>query len=272
MAVSCKVSRNFNYTNRIRIDRHHVVIRPVNQESQKAEGLEVEFSIDLQDYLKNLDDQDQVIAEVYYKGFYARTELGEVSDFADGEKTVRAEFPNYYIPAERSRFRLKIVANGQESTQGLLLALADHLKLTSVPSTMEEEESESLRECDLLPVVYADLGEVPWIIDWEQLEQTILILNKRLFDKDKVNQPLYRALLLPAVLKDILTQILIIDEYDGDEDRNDWRYFWIDMVSERWMGGTRPPANGKGLEDKLDWIEEAIKGFCERNKLVSKVE
>lgn len=270
MARRSKVCRNFNYTQRVRIERRDVVFQAIPDKNPGANGLSVVATIDFRPYAEKLDEEALVVAEVYKKAFYARAELGEVARFLYEEKTDEIEFPKYYVPAEQSRFRLKVITKKTSETDaGLLLGLADNLRLTGVAGPVKgEEERETTQLRDLLPVVFSDLGEVPWRLEFNE-DGVRLFLNNKLFNQDKVNDPLYRALLLPCALQTILTKILIIDsfQYNQNEENSDWQAHWIDFVSEKWMGGTAPMAGGK-TDDREEWIENAVERFCKMYKFV----
>ena len=154
-------------------------------------------------------------------------------------------------------FRIKVTS--QPASRGLLLAIADRIR----PVT-DESPTRSF-----LPVLPKDLGEQTFRVAWDGSDEPLLEVNKRL-GKEIVHSTEFRAFAMPAVMQEILTRFLVIEKRaDTSEDASACTH-WLNFGTR--MAGRKPPDPVSDDEEDpyLDWIDDAVRGFCEHYSLCSK--
>ncbi|MCB1105988.1 MAG: hypothetical protein KDK74_14755 [Cephaloticoccus sp.] len=79
----------------------------------------------------------------------------------------------------------------------------------------------------LIKTLPAELGDLVWDVNFDD-ETPVLRVNRSLGNWQVVAyDKAFRALVYPAVLREILTRILIVDNWTGDSEDDDWRVKWI---------------------------------------------
>ena len=157
-----------------------------------------------------------------------------------------------------SLFRIKVTA--QTAPKGQLLAIADRI----APVT-DKGPARSF-----LPILVAPLGEQVFRVDWDTSDNPILLVNERL-GKEVAQSPEFRALAMPAVMREILTRFVVIERRRTGDDDSSLCHWWLNF-GIRMTGGTALPedTDDKVTDDCLEWIEDAVKGFCEHYVLGDK--
>lgn len=154
-------------------------------------------------------------------------------------------------------FRIKVTS--QPAPKGLLLAIADRIRPVTDKSPTRS----------FLSVLPKNLGEQAFRVAWDGSDEPLLEVNKRL-GKEIVHSTEFRALAMPAVMQEILTRFLVIEKRtDMGEDSSACTH-WLNFGTR--MAGRKPPEPVGDDEEEpyLDWIDDAIRGFCEHNRLSSK--
>jgi hypothetical protein len=239
--------RRFNYTGKQRIRREDVSIRLTTSKPVRS----FEAQLLLGEY--GLPGDAKVFIEAYEKTAVMRFPFGAVGSTSPpaGEKLKLTEFEG----SEAVRFRVKVVDSGGRA--GRLLAEAE-----GIHPVFPEEKDEKRRP--LLPVRYEVLGEQVWKVEFPESTQDnpILLVNVKIPDKTAlVRSPLFVSLVLPAVLREILNQILLVEEYQELEDGSDWKSLWL-RFAKRLAGGD-PPGEG---QDPAEWVDAAVAAFCDKQK------
>jgi hypothetical protein len=216
---------------------------------------------------KNLADYDfppdaQLFLEIYDRYAFQREFLGSFSSFKRKDSIKISEL----ISREALRYRLKLV----DKTQGRILGEAKGL------ATVSSQQPDSL-----LPFQLDDLTNLVYEVECSTYERPLLRVNQRLLGIDiewiVENDPIFHALVLPAVVKKILTQIVLDDailEINGNKWQNLWLYFIVNECHIR-----QPPIEGEDeetLDDYettlKDWINDAVQAFCYSHSFIEDFE
>jgi len=118
----------------------------------------------------------------------------------------------------------------------------------------------------ILPILQSDLDDEIYRVDFSG-DRPVLLINKNAGDKNSIaKSPFFRSLVYPSVLREILTRILIINEYDDpDDDDAGWQAKWLEFGSL--MPGMSE--NPKISEDEfvlIKWIENVVSSFAKYQK------
>src|SRR5215203_416303 len=236
--------RKFNYTGRRRIPRSRVRIQLV----PAGEHSSFDAIIDLGGL--DLPSDAAVFVEAYDKSSYMRFLYGTIAEPSTPPDRVLNELQS----RDTIFFRVKVV--DMAARHGRVLAIADGLP----PARLKEQASE--RE-SLLGVRFASLGDEVWRLDLAGAAP-ILELNQDLADlglrETARSDDLFVSLVLPAVFRQILTQIVVVEaqvEPSGD----DWKSQWLRFVEQ--LGVALDV--GEGEDARISWIDqEAVAAFCKR--------
>lgn len=152
---------------------------------------------------------------------------------------------------ETCQFRVSVIAADES---GLLLGLADKLR----PKLPVES---------LLPLVPADLGSEVWRLDYGEGDDiAVLKVNNGLPDFSKAvrSDLVFRALVMPQVLRSILERALLVDREDPEEPEGRWSP-WFDLAGSI-LPGRAPPVVGHDAQDDQVahadlWIDEVVAAF-----------
>jgi hypothetical protein len=232
--------RRLNYTARQRIAREDadIVLR--------GEGTEARFDAHLQLAGYHFPPDARVFVEAYRQTMLMRFDFGTVSAPAPPEERALTEFPS----ADEVLFRVKVTATSVRP--GVLLGEADQLR-------PREPEQKPERRVPLLPVVPDDLGDEIWRVDFG--DRTSLVVSKNLHDwKQTAASHLFRALVFPAAMRQILERILLVERYTETDDPHSWQSQWLQFAAQIPGSGALPV---RGTSDDFDeWIENAVGAFA----------
>jgi hypothetical protein len=153
-------------------------------------------------------------------------------------------------------FSVKVTATAER--QGKLLAEANR-----VPLRMQDEVEE--RRSPLLPVKSEEIGHEIFRIDFTG-RQPVLLINRAAGDKDAMaRSPIFKSLVYPAVLREILTRFIEIDGCDEvDAEGDDWSNRWLSFAT------TLPGVSGipNDSAQQRDWIDEAVAAFSRQQHML----
>jgi hypothetical protein len=241
--------RRFNYTARHRIDRGAIRLTLADPDERPAR---VRASVELP---PGLPRDARVHIEAHQRTTRMRFDFGTVDrpGFPDGF-AVLAEFDD---PAA-VQFAVKVTASHGDEV-GLLLADRDGMRIDAADA---DEDRESL-----LPVAPSDIGEDVWQICFGSAGP-MLLFNRNLPDwRSFAAEHRVRCLVYPAAMRQVLTQILIIDDWVDLEDKDDWRTKWL-IFAHSFDGVTDLP-EAPNLTDKQAWIDDAVTAFSARARFMS---
>lgn len=237
--------RNFNYTDRIKIERTNVQVLMHTGD----DGIPV-FDAELKLGDLGLPDHADVYVEAYFKSSYMRFHYGTVGNIYPPPDRRLTE-----IDSETASFRVKVV--DQSASGKMLLALADGL----VPD--EETGLETAGRKSLLPVKFADLDDEIWQLALEP--QAMLLVNRNvegIRELVKTSKE-FLGLVFPTVIRQILRHIAV--EYDMTESSSDWWGLWMAFMT-RYV----PLPDAFDPEDDsmlTEWIDRAVGTFCTRHNI-----
>lgn len=242
--------RRLNYTGRIKIHRTDVSLAT----REEAGTLCFDANLRLRDY--ELPAEALVFVEAYRQTTWMRFPFGTVANLQPPppEKRLLTEFDS----ADEIRFRVKVT---QAHDEHILLAAADR-----IPLAKPEDDSDSE---SLLEVRSAELGDELWCVDLD--DEPRLLVNKSAAPdwRQLARSPVFFALVYPAVLRQVLTNVLTSGHRDTD-DETDWRSKWLRFASLLPGMDPQPPEKQEGMEAALRWAEDAVAAFARKLGLKDK--
>lgn len=195
----------------------------------------------------------RVFIEAYYRTSFMRFDCGSVEAFRPPEDLRLADLDATSVV----RFRVKIVDN--TTNEHRIVAVADDI-------VVAEEQPQRTGRLPLLPVNFTDaLEQQAWRIAFET-NGPVLELNNRIPGIKDVarNEAAFAALVYPAAVRQILMQIVLVDEHDTHDDGDEWWNLWL-----RWAVGFSPSLP-RNTEEAPFWIEDVIASFCARQSLIDR--
>lgn len=252
--------RRFNYTNRQRILREHVGVRIVKE----GPTLAFDADLDLTSYeFEKMSPRPKIYLEAYRGGTasWKRFDFGRAGLLAPPEDRSLADFR---VP-EGVLFRVRVTATDPTGA-GRLVGEADGIR-PKLPGEHEHAVQPLIQHLSA-----DDIGDELWRVDFAG-DMPLLKVNSRLpmgVDQFLVN-PQYRAVFAPAVMRQVLSRILLIEKYSGDEDDDaDWRQRWLRFGAL--ISGVESPGPAEtmqAVEEVEGWIDTAVEGFARRVGLKS---
>lgn len=228
--------RKLNYTNRKSLGAEDI---PINIVSGAFEiNLESVGNFDL-------PSDSLIIVEPYKNVRRLRVPYGTVGNPETPPLPERSlgEFSEY----DNVLFRIKIV----EKDSGKILAE------TNVHPHIDGERPKK----SLLPVDWEDNVEGCWRVDFEG--DPMLIIDREIGRKEKSNN--FLALVYPAVLREILTHILIVEEFDHTDDDDHRFSHWLRFGKR--FASDFPDKSESGFQAKAwEWINNASTQFAKELK------
>lgn len=241
--------RRLNYTGRIKI--HRTDLKLATRESDGV--LSFDAHLHLTDY--ELPAEALVFVEAYRQTTWMRFPFGTVANLQPPEKRALSEFDS----ADGILFRVKVT---QAQDEHILLAAADRIPL-ALPDEDAERES-------LLTFVPAELGDELWRVRLDGEPE--FLVNKSAADdpRQMALSPVFVSLVYPAVLRQVLTCVLIEHDHRDTDDDEDWRSKWLRFASMLPGVDPKPPEKDDGTDAALRWVEDAVAGFAKKLALKEK--
>ena len=236
--------RRLNFTNRIRIRRADVRITLVEPNG----GLRFVADLSrLQQY--GLPQESLVFVEAYRQASWMRFDFGRVGALTGSGEHKLTQFDS----PEGIRFRIKITPADDDRK---LLAEADGIPL------YKSEQDISAKQ-PLLAVKPAELDGEIFRLDLAGAEPLLLISRKAGGYSDIGRSPLFLSLVYPAVLREILVRVLVVDRHDDDTSEDDWQSRWL-LFARFLPGMTEMPPSTADDEERFQWIDAAVSSFSRR--------
>jgi hypothetical protein len=250
--------RRINHTKRRRIDKQDVTIRLLAPADRpQAFGV----SLDLAKHKDNLPADAKIFIEAYRQTTRMRFGFGTVANpgFAAG-RALLSDFDD----ADAVLFAVK-VTGVSGSAAGLLLADRDGISPTDGTDTSGREA--------LLPTCSADLGQEMWKLDFQN-STVVLQINSRIPDwKRFAGSRVFKAVAYPAIIRQVLTRIVVVEEWDSEDDSEDWRSKWLlfarsiprmrEVEEKEEVAGVPEDIGGR-----YEWIEEVAAAFSNNAELL----
>ena len=238
----------FNFTGRKRVLEADAKIHVVKDANPLKVVLEQTFS------LRNLyDANDIVLLEAIRRTKLRRYNLGTVGEL---QQNVIAEFPGF-SDGEEVHYRLRIVDPTTHKLNGLAKKLHDADK-TQKPTDLES----------LLPVAFSQpsdgLGNRFWMVNYDNSGPVLIISSKKFGSHEPVRSPEFKALVLPEVLREVLTYAFIHSALEGYPE---WAENWKTFVAVN-LGVGGCPEEPRTLDDGYirdvsQWIDDAVRAFAD---------
>jgi hypothetical protein len=242
------MKRTFNYTGRRPILRKDVSV------IVRSTGSGWTFDADLRLAHYKFPHNAEVWVEAHRQNLWMQWSWGTFSAIRVPVNRQLAEFdvPDGVI------FRVRVaLPAGQESRK--LVGEVDGIQ------PVKAGEADDRRRHLIVPVPDA-LDQELWKLDLEH-EPPQLLVNRDAKPswKELARSPHFVALVYPEVLRQILTKVLVNEDWCDDEECADWQSDWIRFA--RNLGGL-PPIPMAGLElEREAWVEEAVAAFARRMQL-----
>jgi len=234
------MQRTFNYTGRSKVEKKQALFS-FSERNVGAPEFNVVFNFGASDFPENA----AVYVEAYHKETRQRFAFGTIGNI---QTPVNRCLDQIDLTGP-TLFRVLIV--DESGRHGMILASGKQFRT----DTGDDEENRA----SILTVRQYPMGQVPWRVYIEPGAAPELHLNSQIDNAiDKVkSDPEFQALILPAVLREVLAYYLWNDEdADGNEHCARWMAF-ASLFAEQ-----NPDPNDP--TDSLQWIEEVVIGFSER--------
>ena len=230
-----------NYTGRKKIESRHAVITLKREPDKKNR---YSARLDLVPY--KFAPDAKVVVEAYRRTTVMRFDHGTVMVPTQPASDLLEQFDN----SEAVLFRVYVTA--ASGRPGVLLGRAKELQ------PQDQEEPPADRKA-LLPVEPAELDDEIWRLDFGAM--VVLQINSKLPDwRQTAVSPQFKALVYPAVLRQVLTRVLLLEEYDDGDDSDSWQSHWLQFAKR--LPGVGPlPAE---RDEREAWIEEAAKALAKK--------
>lgn len=242
------MKKTFNYTGRRKIDRKDVSV--VLREDRGDWVFDADLRLAEYRFPRNAE----VWIEAHRQNLWMQFPWGTVSAIHPPQNRRLTEFD---VP-DGILFRVRVVQPpGQEHHK--LLGEADGILFIKVG------ESNAERRPLLEPVPDA-LDQLLWKLDIESDPPRLLVnRDARPTWKEMARTPHFIALVYPEVLRQLLSYVLITDQWIDDDEETGWQSDWIRFA--KLLGGLASPPPPADREGRQTWIDEAVSAFARRHQL-----
>ncbi|MDP9194738.1 MAG: hypothetical protein M3P06_23830 [Acidobacteriota bacterium] len=242
--------RKLNFTERTKIPRSAIQIA-LRRESDGV--LAFDPVLDLSSV--SAPATSRVYIEAHYRTSYMRFDCGTLGDLTLPDDRRLSEIDSGSVV----RFRVKVVDNTTHTHR--IVAAADDI-------TVSASSIDGGSRVPLLEVNFRDLGDLPWRVELET-NGPVLELNNRVEGIERMarHDAAFFALVYPAAVREILTHILVIEQYDVAEESDEWWSLWL-----RWAREMTDAAMPAEIEDRRVWIDEVAAAFCGRHRVIEKLQ
>lgn len=246
------MKKTVNSTGRKLIKKQHVLL---GLKGPKEGPREVCISVELKEY--KLPGNARIFFEASRQSTWMRFDLGTVAEPRMSEPLKLTELGS----AQLTTFRLKIVeAECESGPAARILAQADRI-------------SPDAQADSLLAIEWNKESIGDELYRLEIGDPTVLRINEQLFDgrhwTTLTETDAFRSLVLPSILRQILTHTLII-EYPNQEPQGHLA-LWITLAEKIFGAGACPKIpddDGTRDPEEVDtWINRAVEGFCKTRKM-----
>ena len=193
----------------------------------------------------------RVFVEAFYRTSYMRFDCGTIGHPSIPQTRRLTDIDSDNLV----RFRVKVVGGSLQDEHRVLAASPDITIAAAGPG--------SSSRISLLPVNFRDLGHQIWRVELET-NQAVLELNNRIASIEQMarTDKKFFALVYPAAVREILTHIALVEQYEPDEESDEWWSLWL-----RWTATLTPDPLPSDLDDRPAWITAVVAAFCDRYEL-----
>jgi len=234
-----------NYTGRKRIERRRISMNFTRRNDQVV--CFVLNKLDVDDLA--LPPDARVYVEAYHRTELKRFDFGTVGNMTPPLSTDLTDMAY----RDNLKFRILVV----DASDNKVLAHADRI----APDKPAERKS-------ILEVNLEDLGNQIWQVVYEGDEgRPILCINKSIPEEIARQDPQFMVYVYPAVVREILTNMVFVEEVTSVEDPAvDWHADWLQFSRD--LGITPPEVlnhaeQGFDKGKALEWIDEVVTKFSD---------
>lgn len=234
--------RRFNFTERKRIDQQRVAVRIEERDDGAPPAFTAELNLDGLE----LPSDASVIIEAYSGRAALRFAWGEVGALAPPLDRRLVDMP------VNPSFRVKVVT---PDGSGVLLAMANRVR----PHREQHHGS-------LVWLKGEDLGKEVWRLQFAGTGAPTLLVNENIhgIGEAVLHDNAFRGLVMPEVLRAMLTRALVVDNYAPDDEGGDWNEL-MQFVRGFHAEPLGPDGDGDEREARMDWIDAAVAAFTRRH-------
>lgn len=236
--------RRFNSTGRGMIPNGHAAVRLLPVEKGGERCFELTLTLDEHRFAEDAE----VRVEAWRSNIGERWQLGGVGQIADGAQYVRRmdETP------DGSQFRVVVVAgDGSGKLLGATAPMKPKLPVESLIALQEE-----------------DLGDEVWRVSFgDDSEPPLLLVNNKIEMISEIvrSDAAFRSLVMPQVLRTVLTQIVFVLGEDPDDDEERWCQDWY-RLAQSILPESIPKAPDRGDTGEQavaeDWVRRVVEEFA----------
>ena len=235
--------KTFNYTGRKKIYQDEVLFSLLGSEDSPSFNVEFKFNE------RGFPKESALYVEAYYKETRQRYNFGKISAIVHPENRSITEVDLSGL----TLFRVIIV--DETESRGRLLASGERFRANS-------DNKEKKGKSSLISVVQKPMGQVPWRVDVEPENAPVLCLNKSIPNViEKIRyDPYFKALVLPAVLREILVRFL----WDEVGAENEAMEKWMEFAEKF---GEKMPASSEDIGLLEGWVDGVVDEFSKKLSL-----
>lgn len=243
------MKRHINHTGRKRIEREHIEIKLRPKEGDAPQIFDL-VKLDLSSYGFPPDALVRVEA--------ARNQAGQTWDFGTVGNVRNLSDADRRITGVDAAAPFRVFVVAADGSGGLL----GHAR--NIRAKQDSESLLHLEEND-------ELGAEVWRIKFHDAGQPVLLINRNIEGISGIvtDDPSFYALVIPDVLRAVLTQIVIIDPQERDDDSDGWYIDWLNFAKEHAPEGKEAPvlrgihdADDDRIEEAREWIDEVVCNFA----------
>ena len=249
-----RISRRFNYTQRVRIPATKVHLEVERGEDGQYRGMVKKLDLfDHGRHTENVWQAANVVVEArrVSTGSYHRQALGTVGEVQHRNDIVPIELPEFRDAAEIT-FRFKVIDDSKK-----LLGEVDGIRAG--------ERSPTDRE-PLIYLIPTDLREELWKVDFQDPSGPRVLVNRLLPNPSGLltRDPLVRGLILPQIVRQVLGAAAA-----SEQQSEQWVANWMAFAGR--LGHTDLPT----LDDEdaiQEWVDNVVESFTDDLRLATHAE
>ena len=240
--------RRFNYTDRRRIKREDVSIA-----TQVGPGLGFDADLSLLTTY-GFDPRCRVFVEAYRQTVWERFNFGLVGAIEAPRDRSLARFGSL----DGIQFRAKVT---DPNNSHRLVAEADGIPLRELDGSTVPTQS-------LLRIIPGSMEAEVFRLSYDA-QGPLLEISRIAGEKTEVaKDPAFAALVYPAIFKEILIRIILVEEHDDTENANLWQSQWLKFATGLANVPTLPALDQE--DDVEDWIRDAVSALAKSTEAMAK--
>jgi len=146
-----------------------------------------------------------------------------------------------------------------------VLIVDQHGSILAIGNGMKAYDDDDKERRSAIAVLSRPLDQLSWKVDIEKNQQPELIINSRIPDfMEKIkSNPLYRGLIIPAVMKQVLTYYMLNNDSDDTDDEDKYRKQWLELAEDY---NDQRPDEEDSMYTKMNWLDGVIENFSTKYK------